>query len=55
MPSERNTFTRPSILVRPHEAIEIQLPIGINELVEAPGTAPGSGPLITSPFIAIAG
>jgi hypothetical protein len=23
--------------------------------VEAPGTAPGSGPLITKPFIAIAG
>jgi hypothetical protein len=24
-------------------------------VVEAPGTAPGSGPLITKPFIAIAG
>jgi len=24
-------------------------------MVEAPGTAPGSGPLITRPFIAIAG
>lgn len=42
------TFTRPSILFRPHGN-----PFG-KELVEPPGTAPGSGPLISCPFIAIA-
>jgi len=45
-------FTRPSILFQPH-----QKQTQINEadlfLVELPGTAPGSEPLITRAFIAI--
>ena len=48
-PSESLVFTRPSILFRPHQeqAAENLL------LVEPPGTAPGSEPLITRAFIAI--
>ena len=47
--AKANTFRRPSILFRPH--------LSPNEraLVEPPGTAPGSEPLITCAFIAIAG
>ncbi len=43
-------FTRPSILCRP-QTVRATIP-GRN-LVEPPGTAPGSGPLIARGFIAI--
>ncbi len=58
MPGERNTFTRSSILVRPHSETALaalEAAVAVSGLVEAPGTAPGSETLITSPFIAIAG
>jgi len=58
MPGERNTFTRSSILVRPHSETALsalQAAPAASGLVEAPGTAPGSDTLIPSPFIAIAG
>src|SRR5688572_2683133 len=42
-------FTRPSILCRP----QTFRPTTGRNLVEPPGTAPGSGPLITRGFIAI--
>src|SRR5688572_19179241 len=42
-------FTRPSMLVGPMLAP----PITRGEMVEPPGIAPGSGPLITGAFIAI--
>lgn len=47
-PSEKYTFTRPSILFRPHESLPER-----EGMVEPPGTAPGSEPLIACPFIAI--
>jgi len=44
MPSEKHVFTRASILVRP-----LNLPASplAGNLVEAPGTAPGSASVIT--------
>jgi hypothetical protein len=46
-PGKSNTFTRPSILFRP------LAPANDGKMVEPPGTAPGSGPLIPCAFIAI--
>ena len=46
--AKANPFRRPSILFRPHD------PANVGVMVEPPGTAPGSEPLITSAFIAIA-
>ena len=51
MPSKRYTFRRSSILFRPQMTFNKTQ----GELVEAPGTAPGSDTLITCSFIAIAG
>ena len=45
-PSESRTFTRPSMLFRPRR--NPRSPWNSRTLVEPPGTAPGSGPLITS-------
>jgi len=42
-----NTFRRSSILFRP------QIPPTTGDMVEPPGTAPGSDPLITSAFMSI--
>ena len=42
-----NPFRRSSILFRPH------IPPTTGDLVEPPGTAPGSDPLITSAFMSI--
>ena len=58
MPGKRNTFTRSSSLVRPHSETALSARgrrWRFRDLVEAPGTAPGSETLISSPFIAIAG
>ena len=45
--AKANIFRRPSILFRPHG------PAKTGVLVESPGTAPGSDPLITCAFITI--
>ncbi len=47
--NEIQVFTRPSILFRP----QIQQPNELGNLVEPPGTAPGSEPFITQGFIVI--
>ena len=48
--AKADTFTRPSILFRPHTCRQkLFCPV----LVEPPGTAPGSGPFIARAFIAI--
>ncbi len=46
MPSKNRTFTRASILVRPHGWRD-RLARSLAKLVEAPGTAPGSASAIT--------
>jgi hypothetical protein len=42
MPGKLRTFPRTSILIRPREAAAPRLVEGRGELVEAPGSAPGS-------------
>ena len=56
MPSESYAFTRSSILFHPQQ-LGRSLSDGPcpAQVVEVPGTAPGSDPFITRAFIAIAG
>lgn len=50
-PSENIVFTRSSILFRPRRSLPKSRSAGLREvLVEPPGTAPGSEPLITRAF-----
>jgi len=49
MPGESNAFTRPSMLIGP----KLSADNAEEGLVEPPGIAPGSGPLISRAFISI--
>jgi len=51
--AKANVFGRPSILFRPHQLLPRVKADKEEKMVEPPGTAPGSGPVITRAFIAI--
>jgi len=51
--AKANVFGRPSILFRPHQLLPRVKTDEEEKMVEPPGTAPGSGPVITRAFIAI--
>ena len=51
--AKANVFGRPSILFRPHHLRPRVKTDKETKMVEPPGTAPGSGPVITRAFIAI--